>query len=319
MSAEDAELNLRHVEPAAVLGSVVKLQAFAYLPSLIGPEGLVERSGFMDVQVVQYHPNLFCFWVSFIDQPPHLVGKVNHNHGAPFSHRHVPPVGQGLRAHKQVAGPITFIFIVKSFTSAAPGRDGSFLLCYQLLGSLVGIDDWPLGVVGFRIKVQHIFHTRHKVGAYLRYAPLLLLPWFEFIVSAPGGPFPERWSQPTPVSPPSQPAISKSSGCALRGQKCMQLPPSALLARPRPLIEGSLQTFFHQALAHTDDRRGANQQGIANLLVGKTFIGFTQDQGPFHPTGRRFATPGYPSNCSRSSWVEFTRYRLAGIPHTPAH
>ena len=25
------------------------------------------------------------------------------------------------------------------------------------------------------------------------------------------------------------------------------------------------------------------------------------------------------SNCSRSSWVKFTRYRLAGIPHTPAH
>ena len=73
------------------------------------------------------------------------------------------------------------------------------------------------------------------------------------------------------------------------------LPPIkfALLARPHPLIEGSLQTFLREALAHTDDSRGANQQGIGNLLVGKTFIGFTQDQGPFHLTGRRFATPGY--------------------------
>ena len=91
-----------------------------------------------------------------------------------------------------------------------------------------------------------------------------------------------------------QPAIARSSGCALRGAgvhatatKWAFLPPIkfALLARPRPLIEGPLQTFFHEALAHTDDRRGANQQGIGNLLVGKTFIGFTQDQGPFQPYG----------------------------------
>ncbi len=164
--AEDAELNLRHVEPAAVLGSKMKLQVFAYSPGLLGLEGFVERSGFMGVQVVQDHPNLFCFWVSFIDQPPHLVGKVNH--GAPFSHFQVPPAGQGLTAHKQVAGPITLILIVKSFTSAALGRDGSLLLCHQLLGSLVETDDWTFGVVGFRVEVQHIFHTRHKVGAYLR-------------------------------------------------------------------------------------------------------------------------------------------------------
>ena len=48
---QDAELYLCHVEPTAVLGSVVKLQAFAYSPSLLGLEGFVEGGWFMCVQV----------------------------------------------------------------------------------------------------------------------------------------------------------------------------------------------------------------------------------------------------------------------------
>jgi hypothetical protein len=67
----------------------------------------------------------------------------------------------------------------------------------------------------------------------------------------------------------------------------------APLTRPRPVIESSLQTSFSEAPAHPTDRGGTNQQSIGNLLIGKTAIGFTQDQGPFHFTGRRFAPPGY--------------------------
>ncbi len=48
---QDAELYLCHVEPATVLGSIVKLQAFAYSPSLLGLEGFVEGGWFMGVEV----------------------------------------------------------------------------------------------------------------------------------------------------------------------------------------------------------------------------------------------------------------------------
>ena len=49
--SQDTELDLCHVEPTTVLGSVVKLQAFAYSPSLLGLEGFVEGGWFMGVEV----------------------------------------------------------------------------------------------------------------------------------------------------------------------------------------------------------------------------------------------------------------------------
>ena len=133
----------------------------------------------MGVEVIQHHSDLLCFGVSFINQPPHLMGEVNH--GAAFGHVHVPPARQGLAEQEQVAGPITFIFIVKSPWSSRLGRDRKSLLGYQLLGGLVETDNGALRVVGLPIKVQHIFHARHKLGAYLRDAPFLLLPRFEFV------------------------------------------------------------------------------------------------------------------------------------------
>ena len=58
LPGQDTELDLCHVEPTTVLGSVVKLQAFAYSPSLLGLEGFVEGGWFMGVEIVQHHPDL---------------------------------------------------------------------------------------------------------------------------------------------------------------------------------------------------------------------------------------------------------------------
>jgi hypothetical protein len=56
----------------------------------------------------------------------------------------------------------------------------------------------------------------------------------------------------------------------------------ASLARPGPLIQGTLQAFFHKTLAHSTDRGGTHQQGIGDLLVVLAFVSFTQNQGPFY-------------------------------------
>ena len=117
-----------------MLGSVVKLQAFEYPPGLSGLKGLVQRGGFMGVQVVQHHPNLLRRRVSFISQPPHLLSEVNH--GAPFAHCHVPPARPGLAEQEQVSGSIALVFIVKTLPSSRLGPDGRPGLGHQLLGSL---------------------------------------------------------------------------------------------------------------------------------------------------------------------------------------
>ena len=108
----DTELDLCHVEPTTVLGSVVKLQAFAYSPSLLGLEGL-EGSWFVGVEVVQRHPDLLGRWVSFIGQPPHLLSEVHH--GTTFGHCHMPPGGSHS---KQVSGAIALVLVIVSLPSA---------------------------------------------------------------------------------------------------------------------------------------------------------------------------------------------------------
>ena len=49
----DAELNLRHIQPTAMLGRVVKLQPPGYAPCLRRRERLVQRRYPMGVQVVR--------------------------------------------------------------------------------------------------------------------------------------------------------------------------------------------------------------------------------------------------------------------------
>ena len=51
----------------------------------------------------------------------------------------------------------------------------------------------------------------------------------------------------------------------------------APLPRTRQVIQGALQPAFHETLPHPDDRGGAYHQGFRHLLVGKAFIGFTQN------------------------------------------
>ena len=117
---QDTELDLCHVEPTTVLGSVVKLQAFAYSPSLLGLEGFVEGSWFVGVEVVQHHPDLLGRWVSFIGQPPHLLSEVHH--GTTFGHCHMPPARQGLAQHEQVSGAIALVLVIVSLPSCRLGR-----------------------------------------------------------------------------------------------------------------------------------------------------------------------------------------------------
>jgi hypothetical protein len=76
LAGEDAELNLRHVEPTGVFGRVVKLQPAQEPPGFSGREGFVEAGRLVRVQVVHNEANTFRFWVAYVDQLLHLSGEV---------------------------------------------------------------------------------------------------------------------------------------------------------------------------------------------------------------------------------------------------
>ena len=93
----------------------------------------------------------------------------------------MPPARQGLAQHEQVSGAIALVLVIVSLPSCRLGRDRRPLFRQQLLGGLVETDHRALWVIGFRVKVQHILHTRHKLGAHLGNTPLLLLPRLETV------------------------------------------------------------------------------------------------------------------------------------------
>ena len=56
---EDGEFGFGHIQPAAVLGRVMPLEASGEAPGLGGREGFVERSGFVSVQIILHQHDFF--------------------------------------------------------------------------------------------------------------------------------------------------------------------------------------------------------------------------------------------------------------------
>ena len=73
LPAEHPDFNLRHIEPATMLGRIVELQSAQHPPGLGRREGLVQGGRSVSVEVVQNHPNHLGLWVSLVHQPPHLL------------------------------------------------------------------------------------------------------------------------------------------------------------------------------------------------------------------------------------------------------
>ena len=93
----------------------------------------------------------------------------------------MPPARQRLTSHEQVPGPVALVLVIKPFPPSCLGRDGRPLLGHQLPGGLVETDYGPLGVIGFRVEVQHVLHAGYELGAHLWDAPLLFPPGLEFV------------------------------------------------------------------------------------------------------------------------------------------
>ena len=116
MASKHAEFNLCHVDPRAMLGRVVELQASGN-PSGFGRlEGLAERGDVVGVEVVQHHANHLSMRIGLVHQPLHLVSEIYRC--ASFGHLQVLPTPQRLKEHEQVPRSVALVLIVKTLTVA---------------------------------------------------------------------------------------------------------------------------------------------------------------------------------------------------------
>jgi hypothetical protein len=71
LTAEHADLDLDHVEPAGMLGGVMELQASQNSPGFRGRECLIEGAGRVGRQVVLYDPDVRGIGIMDIDKLAH--------------------------------------------------------------------------------------------------------------------------------------------------------------------------------------------------------------------------------------------------------
>ena len=102
-SGQYAELYLSHIQPVAMLGSVMELQPFGDAPGLSRRKGLVEGSHPMCVQVVEHQPDHRDIGICLVHQPLHLMGEVLH--GAPLGNRHMAPASRGSQVRNRFRVP----------------------------------------------------------------------------------------------------------------------------------------------------------------------------------------------------------------------
>src|SRR5512135_1191119 len=180
LPGQHRQLDLRHVQPAAMLRGVVDLQLLGDPPGPLRRERLVQRRQLVRVQVVHHQHHFLRLLVHLLDQPTHHLGEV---HRRPtLGHLHRPPTEQRFADHEQVGRPVAGILVVEPLRLARLGRDRLGHLADQLLARLVEADQGALLVVGPVVDFQHVLHRADELGVGLRRdAPLLPQPGLDLV------------------------------------------------------------------------------------------------------------------------------------------
>lgn len=101
------------IEPASILGRVMKFQLLHNTSCLSWLKPLVQRCFGMCVEIIHYYTDHFSFGVAFIYQPFHLIRKII----LPpmLSHFNVTPAPLRLTQHEQIACAVALVLIIKAF------------------------------------------------------------------------------------------------------------------------------------------------------------------------------------------------------------
>src|SRR5258708_25864565 len=101
-SRKDTDLDLRHVQPTAMFGRVMKLDSLQDPPRLGWREGFIQGSGRMRVEVILHDANVFHVRIDRIDQPSDAVRVVDL--GTVLGHLDMAPARRRLDEEKQIGG-----------------------------------------------------------------------------------------------------------------------------------------------------------------------------------------------------------------------
>ncbi len=177
---QQADLDLRHVQPAPVRGRVVELEPLAKPPRLLRRERLVERRRNVRVEIVHDHHDL----LRGGEKPGQMLKAVGEINGSPPPRLRdedipFPEVWHGQHETRHAALP--HIFRIMFREAARPGGQRGAAFGEELLGELVEADKRPLRVNRQLVNREHILHGRYEGRVlFRRHAPALFPPRLEF-------------------------------------------------------------------------------------------------------------------------------------------
>src|SRR6266487_54482 len=176
---KNADLDLGHIQPTAMLGRVMHLQSLPDALRFLRWERLVEAGRRVCVEIVHHQANHTCLGIDLIGQPADRLSKIQP--GALLAHLDTTASGQRFDEHKQVRRPQALIFRVGALRITRLDRQWLADLPMDHQWLFVKTDQRGGGIIGLGIQVQHILHCGHKVGIDVRNAPLLMLPGLQCV------------------------------------------------------------------------------------------------------------------------------------------
>src|SRR3954451_5021340 len=166
LPVHDADLCLRHVYPATVLGRVVELDLVQQSTRLGGRKRLVQARSVMRVQVVLHHLDLLGLGEVDFDQLLHAQGIVPPC--TSLTHAYMPPAAQRLTHQQLVADAFPLVLVVHTSRRTPATPLGRSHLPKQLLAGFVEADHRIAGVVRQLVGLDHVLHAPDVVGIGVR-------------------------------------------------------------------------------------------------------------------------------------------------------
>src|SRR3990170_6004696 len=177
LTIQDADFDLRHVQPARMLGRVVKLHPSQQRASGGRTEHLLEARAEMGVEVVQNQVNLSGGGIAALKQV--LYEGDEFRHGSALGDLDHPTPAFGLNRHEHIAGALANIFVI--VLGRRPGFHGQpfSAVSDQLLALLVDTDYRFALAIGPCVQFQHIVHAPSIFLGQAANAPHQLAPGFK--------------------------------------------------------------------------------------------------------------------------------------------
>jgi hypothetical protein len=179
LRSQNGEFALGDVEPAAVFGRVMPFEARCQAMGFFRLEGFIERTWPMGVQVVNDQNDALGLRIIFVREQAQLFGKVTL--GAPCRDAHPAPPPQGFDSQEEIGNPVPFVFVVLPQRLTRLKRQAATGSVMQFFAGLIQTNNWPFGVVGPLIDVQHVFHLGNVRPRGLADTPRLYPPGLDLV------------------------------------------------------------------------------------------------------------------------------------------